>query len=762
MKLYIWGIIIYILPFFSSQVVYCRYNEKPFSFSYQSNNLPLTNADSIDFRRMATFNIDSVKSYEDSLELSNSEIPFRFGYEFKCNLNLQNSGTWDSLDDGGRLWRLRIISHAAYSINLLFSEFNLPEGAKLFFYNNDSSMCQGAFTSLNNNSYHKFPSDLIKGENIIIEYYEPAISRNLGELTIESIIHAYINLYNDSTQQGITVKGKNQNQAYTECNVDVSCPEGDDWCLEKRSVSRIIYNFRIIGTGTLLNILPNFDINHQYLLTSLEILDDKPVGDDDKEIDYPTETDLCPYLVFWFKYYHNSCDGTTDNHIVSNGATYKGSYTRTGFMLLELNTPFSVGDDIYFAGWAFHDPITEAAPIVSMLHVPSIQVNQPMRLFVDDQTALSILSEDDPSPSWGNIFWQVNPNKYAGIDVGSKGAAFFNVVDSKDHKVIGQACDILGSGGVYCNKYAIGGKLSYSWEGGGTDETSLHHWLDNPWTNGNISCDGYFLGSNELTHYGEQINEEYIDNGAGSTSSNFDIFHYGKIKIGSGGSGQINTNWEPYILMINKNTTNSSPTYINDGYPTLQMNVEMHSRTLIHIRPCSFITAGVNFHAYIGGCSGNSFNNVPNSPPRINTYPAVSTNYPNDFHPNIYAQNIYYCNGIYSGLEVNTPDESNVNFRIDAIKKVGLPNIFPDALDAIPNPSDASVKIKYAISQPSYCNITISNELGEMISTVVDSPNIKTGGYSLDFDTSKLPAGTYFITMRTLNNTITKQIVVIH
>ena len=81
---------------------------------------------------------------------ADKEIPFRFGYDIPVNINLENSGTWDLLDDGSRIWRIKIKSEDAFSINLIFDEYRLPNGAELFAYSENFEMVLGAFTSFNN------------------------------------------------------------------------------------------------------------------------------------------------------------------------------------------------------------------------------------------------------------------------------------------------------------------------------------------------------------------------------------------------------------------------------------------------------------------------------------------------------------------------------------------------------------------------------------------------------------------------------------
>ena len=44
--------------------------------------------------------------------------PFRYGKIFDVDYSLNNSGTWEVLDDGSKLWRLEIHSKGAFSIGI--------------------------------------------------------------------------------------------------------------------------------------------------------------------------------------------------------------------------------------------------------------------------------------------------------------------------------------------------------------------------------------------------------------------------------------------------------------------------------------------------------------------------------------------------------------------------------------------------------------------------------------------------------------------
>jgi len=88
----------------------------------------------IDYRVLPEIDLEQLYM-EDAIEENDPDIPWRFGKDIAVDYSLKNSGTWDLLPNGDRIWRLEIISYSAYSINLIYNKFYMPEGGKLFLYN---------------------------------------------------------------------------------------------------------------------------------------------------------------------------------------------------------------------------------------------------------------------------------------------------------------------------------------------------------------------------------------------------------------------------------------------------------------------------------------------------------------------------------------------------------------------------------------------------------------------------------------------------
>lgn len=132
--------------------------------------------------------LDVVKLLEeDSLE-ANLAIPFRFGYAVDVNYNLNNSGSWYEIPEG-KVWKLRIHAPEAFSINLIFDDLDLPEGGEMYLYNGNRTMVFGPITSQNYDDPGYFSTDLIQGDLITLELFEPLSSKGISRISISKVIH---------------------------------------------------------------------------------------------------------------------------------------------------------------------------------------------------------------------------------------------------------------------------------------------------------------------------------------------------------------------------------------------------------------------------------------------------------------------------------------------------------------------------------------------------------------------------------------------
>lgn len=384
---------------------------------------------------------------EDSLE-SAKDVPFRFGFPHDTSLSLTNSGTWESLPDGGKLWRLRLYCPGAYSINLIFDYYWLPEGATLFIYNEDRSMVSGAFTSQNNKEYLQFSTAPVQGDVSILEYYEPANVTKAGVISISRVVHAYRNMFDRSAfgTEGFGSSGS--------CNNNVNCPEGVPWENEIRAAAMITLSG---GTrwcsGSLINNVRE-DLT-PYFLTANHCLGSEATW------------------VFIFNYESPSCanvDGPTWMSI--SGSTLRAKYSTSDFGLLELSAAPPDSYDVYYAGWSNVDTAS----------TQSVGIHHPR----GDIKKISFDNDPVTSSSWSgapNTHWRIGAWDDGTTEPGSSGSPLYNL----DHQIIGQ----LHGGVASCSiiDYDKYGKIARSWEGGGSPTTRLKDWLD-PDNTGAATLDG--------------------------------------------------------------------------------------------------------------------------------------------------------------------------------------------------------------------------------------------------------------------------------
>ena len=102
--------------------------------------------------------------------------PYRVARNIPVNLSIENSGTWSTLSNGDKIWRLGIKIPGAKALSLYFDEtVSIPENGKLHAYNFSHSQYIGAYTS---NTPGFMAMEMVEGEVLTLEYYMPKMSQN--------------------------------------------------------------------------------------------------------------------------------------------------------------------------------------------------------------------------------------------------------------------------------------------------------------------------------------------------------------------------------------------------------------------------------------------------------------------------------------------------------------------------------------------------------------------------------------------------------
>ena len=95
--------------------------------------------------------------------------PFRYGALIETSIGCQELGRWDQAATGELVWRVRIASPGAYSLSVVFSEFEIPAGGRVFLYDPAHSVVLGAFTEKNHQANGMLAVQPIAGDEFVLE-----------------------------------------------------------------------------------------------------------------------------------------------------------------------------------------------------------------------------------------------------------------------------------------------------------------------------------------------------------------------------------------------------------------------------------------------------------------------------------------------------------------------------------------------------------------------------------------------------------------
>ena len=414
-------------------------------------NAPLSH---IDTRLFAQPNLEALRAEDAEVDAAKTG-PWRFGFNNEVALNMTNSGTWSELSNGGRLWQLALTCEQALTINLTLDNVEIPEGNELYVYNPEKDFILGSFTS--KHLYEgQLGTELVPGNTVIVEYFvAPQNIDAKRSLQINTVTHGY------------RTAGEFQAKAFGSsgnCNMNANCPDGDPWDLQRRAAVMLVSGSNGFCSGSMINNSQNDGT--PYVLTANHCYSN------------PTS------WIFRFNWQGDGCTNPASSPSFNSlsGAVLRARRTPSDFCLVEITGGLESGTVplnyyTYFPGWDNSDDIPTSTMCV---HHPSGNIK---KLAFDDNPAVSAngmwSSEDDSQ-------WEVEWDRNTTTEGGSSGSPLFD----QNGRIIGQ----LWGGGASCFNLTAPdfyGKISYSWEPSGSNQTNqLKHWLD-PNDEGLVTLDGF-------------------------------------------------------------------------------------------------------------------------------------------------------------------------------------------------------------------------------------------------------------------------------
>lgn len=406
--------------------------------------------------------------------------PMKAGFGIPVTITPGEYGQFRELESGKRLWQLKIHASGALGLGLVFEDFYLDAGDRMFVYNTDGSFHAGAFTSINNNPDNVFSTHIVPGDTLVIELEtvaepgETAADQGGRALTSSRLQIGEVIFIDNGGELSLFTGVKDLGES-GDCQVGINCPEGNSWQDEKRGVARILLREGSTWywcTGSLVN--NTAQDGTPYMLTS------DHCGESSSPDDYNV-------WQFYFNFERPGCEetGTPQNNMI-RGSTLKSKAPLAGgsdFKLLLLRSNIPESYHPFFNGWNLAE---NGSPSGVSIHHP-----------VGDAMKISTYTSGLSTSNWpgsvnamDNGFWRVTwASTLSGHGVtegGSSGGPLFDYS--------GLIVGTLTGGASSCNRPQnpdFYGKMNMHWDANSEyDSLQLAPWLD-PLGAELLSLEGY-------------------------------------------------------------------------------------------------------------------------------------------------------------------------------------------------------------------------------------------------------------------------------
>jgi hypothetical protein len=430
-------------------------------FSADAGSLPrsalpgVQSIDRIERHEMPSVEVDALIAEDAERENSGRPVAPRFAKTIQVEYTLDNSGSWETLDNGSRLWRLRVSSPGALSLNLGLGRFDLPKDAAFWVHAPDGSAVQGPYTAQNRNALGGLWTAVVLGEELVAELHLPKGVRANVEIT--SVNHGY-RFFSESNAFEAAKSG--------DCNINVVCPQGDPWRDQINSVAMITILGTYACTGQMLNNTAENEI--PYLLTAQHCI----------ERDF-----WAPSVVAYWNFQSPTCPEGAGGSLSQNqsGSTWIASSeygVGSDFTLVELDYLPDPSYNVFYSGWDARFLIPDST---TTIHHPSADEKS----ISSDNDPPTITSLGGSSYPGDGKYFRISAWDEGTTEPGSSGGCLF---DDSTKRCVGT----LSGGFASCatpDQPDWYGRLFSQWFGDGTPETRLSDWLD-PLNTGSKFMDG--------------------------------------------------------------------------------------------------------------------------------------------------------------------------------------------------------------------------------------------------------------------------------
>lgn len=390
---------------------------------------------------------------------------YHFALSADVSYTLDNCGAWQELQAGGRIWKARFSSPGSKNLHFILRDLVLPKGATIRAYSEGGRPDADLYDEQNVTASPYFGIWPVHGDDVWLEYFEPAEATGEGYFEIFRIGLGYKDVY---TKSGGSVPVPPPS---LECNYDVECFMDGIESLKnhnKKSVCLILGDNNdggiFLASGALVNNTAND--GKPYILSANHAWVDGAIYT--FRFNWRNPEPDCPSSGW-------GDQAINPNHTVT-GAVLRARRDKTDFLLMEIESELAEDWDLVWSGW---DRSGIPTSFTYGIHHPAGDIMKICR----DYDSPEILDEEN-----GDIKWLINHWELGTTEGGSSGSPLF----TDEGRIIGQ----LWAGASACigsepnGALDVYGRFDVSWDAGETVETRLKEWLD-PGDTGAFTLDAY-------------------------------------------------------------------------------------------------------------------------------------------------------------------------------------------------------------------------------------------------------------------------------